>query len=69
MMSMMKNKDFAVLVGRAFLYETSIGNRDSAVAFGRAFLLALGMEGPEPEKGRDHSKGRPYGDSCALAEN
>jgi len=69
MVSMMKNKDFAVLVGRAFLYETIIGNRDSAVAFGRAFLLALGMDGPEAENGHNLAKGRPYGESCATAEN
>ena len=66
---MIKNKDFAVLVGRAFLYEIDVGDRDSAVAFGRAFLLALGMDGPEPENGQNLAKGRPYGDSCALAEN
>lgn len=65
----MKNRDFAVLVGKAFLYELSIGNRDSAVAFGRAFLLALGSDGPEQEAKHDLAKGRPYGDSCALAEN
>jgi hypothetical protein len=66
---MMKNKDFAVLVGKAFLYETSIKNRDSAVAFGRAFLLALGAEGPEPENGHNIARGRAYGESCAAAEN
>jgi hypothetical protein len=69
MVSMMKNKDFAVLVGKAFLHEIGLGNRDSAVAFGRAFLLALGAEGPMPENGHDLAKGRPYGDSYAFAEN
>ncbi len=65
----MKNMDFAVLVGRAFLRESSAGHRDSAVAFGRAFLLALGMKGPEPENGQDHAKGRHYGENGVLAEN
>ena len=44
---MRKNKEFAVLVGRAFLREVEAGNKESAVAFGRAFLLSLGMTGPE----------------------
>jgi len=48
---MEKNKEFAVLVGRAFLREVEAGHTESAVAFGRAFLLSLGMRGPaESEK-------------------
>ncbi len=43
---MEKNKEFAVLVGRAFLREVEAGHTESAVAFGRAFLLSLGMRGP-----------------------
>ena len=51
---MEKNKEFAVLVGRAFLREVDAGNMESAVAFGRAFLLSLGMKGP------DESEKTPY---------
>lgn len=69
MVIMIKNKEFAVLVGKAFLQETNLGNRDSAVAFGRAFLLALGMKGPEPETSRSHAKGRSCGEDFAMAEN
>lgn len=42
---MTPNKDFALLVGKAFLQETHQGHRDAAIAFGRAFLLALGKQG------------------------
>jgi len=49
-----KNKEFAVLVGRAFLREVEAGHTESAVAFGRAFLLSLGMRGP------DESQRTPY---------
>lgn len=41
------NREFAVLVGRAFLREVQAGDMESAIAFGRAFLLSLGMKGPE----------------------
>jgi len=51
---MEKNKEFAVLVGRAFLREIEAGHTESAVAFGRAFLLSLGMKGP------DESEKTPY---------
>jgi len=44
---MTPNKDFALLVGKAFLQELHEGHRDSAIAFGRAFLIALGKEGVE----------------------
>ncbi|UCE92209.1 MAG: hypothetical protein JSV90_03490 [Methanobacteriota archaeon] len=58
----MANREFALLVGKAFLRELETGNTDSAIAFGRAFLLALGMRGPEAaesgaemnDKGRSH---------------
>lgn len=44
---MKKDKEFAVLVGKAFLQELAAGETDKAIAFGRAFLLSLGMTGPE----------------------
>ena len=36
------DREFALLVGKAFLREIQGGNTDSAIAFGRAFLIALG---------------------------
>ena len=45
------NKDFALLVGKAFLRELEVGNTDGAIAFGRAFLLALGHKGPVAPNG------------------
>ncbi|HEX7392970.1 MAG TPA: hypothetical protein VF374_08505 [Thermoplasmata archaeon] len=62
------NKDFAVLVGRAFLYELDAGNKDAALAFGRAFLLALGMKSPEDRQRGHMANGRQHGE-FALAEN
>jgi hypothetical protein len=62
------NKDFAVLVGRAFLYELDAGNKDAALAFGRAFLLALGMKSPEDRQRSYLANGRHHGE-FALAEN
>lgn len=60
------DKEFAVLVGRAFLHEINEGRTESAVAFGRAFLLSLGMKGPEPEKRHDHlSNGSVKGEAWA----
>jgi hypothetical protein len=44
---MKKDKDFAVLVGKAFLHELEAGDTSKAIAFGRAFLLSLGMTSPE----------------------
>jgi hypothetical protein len=66
---MKKNKEFAVLVGRAFLQEIEAGHRDSAVAFGRAFLLSLGMKGPEDVEHSPFGNGRQYGDQLVLAHN
>ena len=56
----MADREFALLVGKAFLRELETGNTDSAIAFGRAFLLALGMRGPESvENGAEmNGKGR-----------
>jgi hypothetical protein len=64
-----ENKEFAVLVGKAFLHEAEAGHRDAAIAFGRAFLLALGMKGPEQKQNRLSAVGKPRGEHLALAEN
>lgn len=64
-----ENKEFAVLVGKAFLHEAEAGHRDAAIAFGRAFLLALGMRGPEQKQNRLSAVGKPRGEHLALAEN
>lgn len=64
-----KDKEFALLLGRAFLREVDQGNRESAVAFGRAFLLAMGMRGPEPEKVFAPSRSRHYDEHLALVVN
>ena len=59
---MAADKEFALIVGKAFLRELNSGNTESAVAFGRAFLLALGKRGPEPSEngvainGKDHQE-------------
>jgi len=66
---MEKNKEFAVLVGRAFLREIEAGHRDSAVAFGRAFLLSLGMKGPESTERSPFARIGPSSQHMALAEN
>jgi len=63
------NKEFATLVGRAFLREIDAGNTESAIAFGRAFLLALGMRGPVDSSRSPFAHGRTYGEHCALAHN
>ena len=58
----MADREFALLVGKAFLRELEGGNTESAIAFGRAFLLALGMKGPETtENGAEmNGKGRSH---------
>jgi hypothetical protein len=61
---MEKNKEFAVLVGRAFLREVQSGDRESAVAFGRAFLLSLGMKGPDEDERTAYNNG-PHGEHLA----
>lgn len=65
---MQANKDFAVLVGKAFLQEMEAGHTESAIAFGRAFLLALGMKGPEPSKRNHLAHSKPHAE-WAYAEN
>jgi hypothetical protein len=67
--TMENNKEFAVLVGRAFLHELEAGHKESAVAFGRAFLLSLGMKGPESKEHSPFANGRPYGEHLVLAHN
>ena len=64
-----KDKEFALLVGKAFLREIDQGHRDSAVAFGRAFLLAMGMKGPNPEKNRVPSRSRQHSEQLAMVVN
>ncbi len=66
---MEKNKEFAVLVGKAFLREVEAGNKESAVAFGRAFLLSLGMKGPEESDKTTYENGRQHGEHWATATN
>jgi len=66
---MKRDKEFALLVGRAFLRELNQGNTESAVAFGRAFLLAMGMKGPEPAESRFPSRGRQHDEHMAMVAN
>ena len=63
------DKDFALLVGRAFLREVELGDKQSAIAFGRAFLLALGMKGPAESSKHGVANGRSYDGDLAAAEN
>lgn len=61
------DKDFALLVGRAFLREVERGDTQSAIAFGRAFLLSLGMKGPAENLRHGVTNGRHcYGDLVAV---
>jgi len=61
------NKEFALLIGKAFLREVDEGHIDSAVAFGRAFLLSLGMKGPDNTEHSPFQNGRPAAEHLALA--
>jgi len=63
-----KNKEFAVLVGRAFLREVEAGHTESAVAFGRAFLLSLGMKGPDESDKTPFANGH-HGEHFASVSN
>lgn len=64
------DKEFAVLVGKAFLHEINAGRTESAIAFGRAFLLSLGMRGPETIDRHDHlANGKVHPEAWASAEN
>jgi len=62
----MKDREFAVLVGKAFLREVEARRTDRAIAFGRAFLLSLGMVGPDPRERCSLANGKPYGENLAL---
>ncbi|MBU0623668.1 MAG: hypothetical protein KJ672_02365 [Candidatus Thermoplasmatota archaeon] len=66
---MSENKEFAVLVGKAFLHEIEVNHKEAAIAFGRAFLLALGMKGPEQPQIRLSAIGRPCREHFVLAED
>jgi hypothetical protein len=66
--SMEKNNEFAVLVGRAFLREVEAGNTESAIAFGRAFLLSLGMKGPDESEKTPCEHGH-HGEHLASVSN
>ena len=68
-MTMIADKQFALLVGKAFLHEVQSENRDGAIAFGRAFLLALGKRGPDPEEAGAGLNGRHSTSEMALIEN
>lgn len=65
---MEKDKEFAVLVGRAFLREVEAGHKEAAVAFGRAFLLSLGMRGPEDSERAPYTHG-PRDEHMASVSN
>jgi len=62
-----KNKEFAVLVGRAFLREVEAGHTESAVAFGRAFLLSLGMKGPDESERAPYTHGPRDGNLASVS--
>ena len=69
MVSMSDNKEFAVLVGKAFLHEIEASHKEAAIAFGRAFLLALGMRGPEQTQNRLSALRGPCREHFVLAED
>lgn len=63
------DKEFALLVGKAFLREVQKGDTQSATAFGRAFLLSLGMAGPDEHKEDHAANGRSCGNDMVPVEN
>ncbi len=63
------DKDFALLIGKAFLREVERGNTQSATAFGRAFLLSLGMKGPADHKKSEVPNGKVCANDLIAAEN
>jgi hypothetical protein len=65
---MTADKDFAILVGKAFLREVERGNNQSAIAFGRAFLLSIGANGPV-ENARSAVPRGKTSDNLVVAEN
>ncbi len=62
------DREFALLIGKAFLRELQVGSRDQTIAFGRAFLLALGNKGPEAGEGGAELNGRGHSEGCAEVE-
>lgn len=66
---MMKDKRFALLLGKAFLQETQAGHRDTAIAFGRAFLLAMGFEGPSNSDEFSALHGKGHSPAMAMAND
>lgn len=64
---MKANRDFALLVGKAFLHELDAGNTEAALAFGRAFLLSLGMKGPDNTEKHPITNGRHESEHYAVA--
>ena len=66
---MTKDKEFAVLVGKAFLHELEAGDTDKAIAFGRAFLLSLGMTGPDASEDNSLPRCRHCAENLALVPN
>jgi len=66
---MKKDKEFAVLVGKAFLRELEAGETDKAIAFGRAFLLSLGMAGPDASAERALPRNGHCPENLALVPN
>jgi hypothetical protein len=62
------DREFALLVGKAFLSELQGGSTDTAIAFGRAFLLALGKRGPEAAEGDAELNGRGHSEAYAEVE-
>ena len=66
---MKKDKEFAVLVGKAFLRELEAGETDKAIAFGRAFLLSLGMAGPDASEESSLPRSGHFSENLALVPN
>jgi hypothetical protein len=62
------DREFALLIGKAFLRELREGSRDQSIAFGRAFLLALGNRGPEIAEGGAELNGRGHSEGYAEVE-
>ncbi len=65
----MSNEDFALLCGRAFLYELDEGRIDSAIAFGRAFLISLGAKDVGTGDDAGLANGKQHGEHLIPAEN
>lgn len=66
---MKEDREFAVLVGKAFLREIEARRTERAIAFGRAFLLALGRTGTIDVAGSSMSKDGPTDENTVLVPN